>query len=262
MIGGRPFAALDDPAHQVGVVLEAGGFHGGRTARDHLRVLATEAGIAQRRVGEVLELVGLSEAADRRAGTFSLGMGQRLSLAAALLGDPAVLLLDEPANGLDPGGIHWLRGLLRGLAGEGRTVVLSSHVLAEVEQTVDEVLIFDRGRLLSHRAMSEIDVTGGGVSGADGPHGAAGMTALISAELLRLRRFARPRYVLLGVLAFVACAAAAPLIFARSGPPPDPAQTADSLRSLAFGAGDRRRRPRGEQRRRRVQGQVDRDRPT
>ena len=109
MIGGRPFAALDGPAHHVGVVLEAGAFHGGRTARNHLRVLATEAGIARRRVGEVLELVGLTEAADRRAGTFSLGMGQRLSLAAALLGDPGVLILDEPANGLDPAGIRWLR---------------------------------------------------------------------------------------------------------------------------------------------------------
>jgi ABC-2 type transport system ATP-binding protein len=156
MIGGRPFAALHDPAHHVGVVLEAGGFHGGRTARDHLRVLATEAGIAQRGVGEVLELVGLSEAADRRAGTFSLGMGQRLSLAAALLGDPGVLILDEPANGLDPAGIRWLRDLLRDLAGQGRTIVLSSHVLAEVAQTVDEVLILDRGRLRTHRAMSDI----------------------------------------------------------------------------------------------------------
>ncbi len=156
MIGGRAFAALDDPAHQVGVVLEAGAFHGGRTARDHLQVLATEGGIARRRVGEVLELVGLSEAADRRAGTFSLGMGQRLSLAAALLGDPAVLILDEPANGLDPAGIRWLRDLLRGLAGEGRTIELSSHVLAEVAQTVDEVLILDGGRLRAHRPMSDI----------------------------------------------------------------------------------------------------------
>ena len=156
MIGGRAFAALDDPAYQVGVVLEARAFHPGRTARDHLRVVAAEAGIARRRVGEVLELVGLSEAADRRAGTFSLGMGQRLSLAAALLGDPAVLVLDEPANGLDPAGIRWLRDLLRSLAGEGRTIVLSSHVLAEVAQTVDEVLILDRGRLRAHRPMSDI----------------------------------------------------------------------------------------------------------
>ena len=157
LIGGRRFADLADPARQVGAVLEARGFHAGRTARDHLRVIASEARLPPLRVDEVLERVGLSEAADRRAGTYSLGMGQRLSLAAALLGDAGVLLLDEPANGLDPGGIHWLRGLLRGLAREGRTVVVSSHALAEVEQTVDEVLIFDRGRLLSHRSMSEID---------------------------------------------------------------------------------------------------------
>jgi ABC-2 type transport system ATP-binding protein len=156
MIGGRPYAGLDDPARQVGVVLEVGAFHRGRTARDHLRVLATEAGIARRRVGEVLDLVGLTEAADRRAGTFSLGMGQRLSLAAALLGDPTILILDEPANGLDPAGIRWLRGLLRDLASEGRTIVLSSHVLAEVAQTVDEVLILDRGRLRAHLPMSDI----------------------------------------------------------------------------------------------------------
>jgi ABC-2 type transport system ATP-binding protein len=155
-IGGRPFAALDDPVHQVGVVLETDAFHGGRTARNHLRVLATEARIAHRRVGEVLELVGLGEAADRRAGTFSLGMRQRLSLAAALLGDPAVLVLDEPANGLDPAGIRWLRDLLRDLANQGRTIVLSSHVLAEVAQTVDEVLILDRGRLRAHRSILDI----------------------------------------------------------------------------------------------------------
>ena len=157
LIGGRRFSDLDAPARQVGAVLEAGSFHPGRTARDHLRVLATEARLAHPRVSEVLELVGLTEAADRRAGTFSLGMGQRLSLAAALLGDPGVLLLDEPTNGLDPAGIRWLRGLLRDLAAEGRTVVVSSHGLAEVEQTVDEVLILDGGRLLAHRSMSDID---------------------------------------------------------------------------------------------------------
>jgi ABC-2 type transport system ATP-binding protein len=155
-IGGRAFVELHEPARQVGVVLEARPFHGGRTARDHLRVLATEARIAHRRVGEVLGLVGLAEAADRRAGTFSLGMGQRLALAAALLGDPHVLILDEPTNGLDPAGIRWLRNLLRNLAAEGRTIVLSSHVLAEVAQTVDEVLILDRGRLRAHRSIADI----------------------------------------------------------------------------------------------------------
>lgn len=157
MIGGRVFAELADPAHQVGVVLEAGAFHGGRSARNHLRVLATEARIAHRRVGEVLERVGLSEAADRRVGKFSLGMRQRLSLAAALLGDPGVLILDEPANGLDPAGVRWLRDLLRELASEGRTIIVSSHVLAEVAQTVDEVLILNSGRLCAQRPMSDIE---------------------------------------------------------------------------------------------------------
>jgi ABC-2 type transport system ATP-binding protein len=156
LIGGRPFAALGDPGRQVGVVLEARAFHGGRTARNHLRVLATEGRIEQSRIDAVLDLVGLSEVADRRAGTFSLGMGQRLSLAAALLGDPAVLILDEPANGLDPAGVRWLRDLLRTLASEGRTVVISSHVLADVAQTADEVLILDCGRLVAHRAVADI----------------------------------------------------------------------------------------------------------
>jgi ABC-2 type transport system ATP-binding protein len=156
-IDGRPFAALAHPGRQIGVVLEANAVHPGRTARNHLRVLAVEAGFPPARVDEVLDLVGLREAADRRAGDFSLGMGQRLSLAGALLGDPPVLVLDEPTNGLDPAGIRWLRDLLRGFAGEGRTVLLSSHVLAEVAQTVDEVLILDRGQLRAHRRMADIE---------------------------------------------------------------------------------------------------------
>lgn len=156
-IDGRPFAALADPGRQVGVVLEADAVHPGRTARNHLRVLAVEAGISPTRVDEVLDLVGLREAADRRAGDFSLGMRQRLSLAGALLGDPSVLVLDEPTNGLDPAGIRWLRDLLRGFAAEGRTVLLTSHVLAEVAQTVDEVLILDRGQLRAHRRMADIE---------------------------------------------------------------------------------------------------------
>jgi ABC-2 type transport system ATP-binding protein len=157
LIGGRRFAELDAPVREVGAVLETGSFHPARSARDHLRVLATEGRISPRRVDEVLELVGLSEAADRRAGRFSLGMGQRLSLAAALLGDPGVLVLDEPTNGLDPAGIRWLRDLLRGFAREGRTVLLSSHALDEVAQTVDEVLILDRGRLRAHSRMADIE---------------------------------------------------------------------------------------------------------
>src|SRR3954454_16791583 len=141
LVGGRAYHELAHPAREVGAVLEARAFNPGRTARDHLRAGATEARVARGRVDEVLALVGLEQAADRRAGGFSLGMGQRLSLAAALLGDPGVLILDEPVNGLDPSGIRWLRDLLRGFAGEGRTVVVSTHALAEIEQTADEVLI-------------------------------------------------------------------------------------------------------------------------
>jgi ABC-2 type transport system ATP-binding protein len=153
-VGGRPYRELADPLRRVGAVLEAGGFHPGRTARDHLRVLATAAGLAPGRVDQVLDQVGLAGAAGRRVGGFSLGMRQRLGLASALLGDPEVLVLDEPANGLDPEGVRWLRGLVRGLAAEGRTVLVSSHLLAEVAQTVDQVVIIDRGRLV---AQSSVD---------------------------------------------------------------------------------------------------------
>jgi ABC-2 type transport system ATP-binding protein len=157
LIGGRPYHELDEPTRRVGAVLETRAFDGGRTARDHLRVVATEARLPRARVDEVLDLVGLSDAADRRAKGFSLGMGQRLALGAALMGDPDVLILDEPTNGLDPAGIRWLREFLRGLAADGRTVLVSSHALAEVQQTADEVLILDGGRLLSHRRMSDIE---------------------------------------------------------------------------------------------------------
>ena len=155
-IGGRPYRELADPARRVGAVLEASGFHPGRTARDHLRVLTTAAGLAPGRVDEVLEQTGLAAAGRRRVGGFSLGMRQRLGLAAALLGDPEVLVLDEPANGLDPEGVHWLRGLVRGLADQGRTVLVSSHVLAEVAQTVDRVVIIDRGRLVAQSTLADL----------------------------------------------------------------------------------------------------------
>jgi ABC-2 type transport system ATP-binding protein len=148
--GGRAYRELPAPTRTVGAVLEASGFHPGRSARNHLRVLATAAGIPHGRVDEVLGQVGLADAAGRRVGGFSLGMRQRLGLAAALLGDPAVLLLDEPANGLDPEGIHWLRGLIRRQADEGRTVLVSSHVLAEVAQTVDQVVIIAPGPARPH----------------------------------------------------------------------------------------------------------------
>jgi ABC-2 type transport system ATP-binding protein len=154
-IDGRPYRELADPARRVGAVLEASGFHPGRSARDHLRVLATAAGLAPR-VDEVLEQTGLAAAARRRVGGFSLGMRQRLGLAAALLGDPDVLVLDEPANGLDPEGVHWLRGLVRGLADQGRTVLVSSHLLAEVAQTVDQVVIIDRGRLVAQSTLAAL----------------------------------------------------------------------------------------------------------
>jgi ABC-2 type transport system ATP-binding protein len=155
-IDGRPYRELADPARRVGAVLEQSGFHPGRSARDHLRVLATAAGLAPARIDEVLEQTGLAAAARRRVGGFSLGMRQRLGLAAALLGDPDVLVLDEPANGLDPEGVHWLRGLVRGLADQGRTVLVSSHLLAEVAQTVDQVVIIDEGRLIAQSTLAAL----------------------------------------------------------------------------------------------------------
>ena len=155
-IDGRPYRELADPIRHVGAVLEASSFHPGRSARNHLRVIATAAGLPLVRADEVLDQVGLAEAARRRVGGFSLGMRQRLGLATALLGDPQVLILDEPANGLDPEGVHWLRGLLRQLADQGRTVLVSSHVLAEVAQTVDQVVIIAAGRLVTQSTLAAL----------------------------------------------------------------------------------------------------------
>jgi ABC-2 type transport system ATP-binding protein len=153
---GRVYRGLDSPTRRVGAVLEAANFHPGRSGRNHLRVLATATGIPQARVEEVLQLVDLADAAGRRAGGYSLGMRQRLSLAGALLGDPQVLVLDEPANGLDPQGIRWLRELLRSLSVEGRTILISSHVLAEIEQVADEVVIIHRGKFVAHSTTAEL----------------------------------------------------------------------------------------------------------
>ena len=153
---GRPYRELDDPSRRVGAILESGDFHPGRSGRDHLRALAIAAELPTRRVDEVLELVELASEARRRVGTCSLGMRQRLGLAAALLGDPELLVLDEPANGLDPAGVHWLRRLLRRFADEGRTVLLSSHMLAEAAQTVDDVVIIDRGRHVVSGRLAEL----------------------------------------------------------------------------------------------------------
>jgi ABC-2 type transport system ATP-binding protein len=155
-VAGRRYADLDDPARTVGANLEVAGAHPGRSGRNHLRALAAMAGLPRSRVTEVLRLVELDEAANRRAGKYSMGMRQRLGLAATLLGDPRVLVLDEPANGLDPQGIRWLRDFLRSMAGEGRTVLVSSHVLAEVAQTVDDVVVIHRGRMVRQGPVSEV----------------------------------------------------------------------------------------------------------
>jgi ABC-2 type transport system ATP-binding protein len=153
---GVRYRELDRPFHQVGAVLEASEVHPGRSGRNHLRVLAAAAGIPRSRVEEVLALVELTAAAKKRVKGYSLGMRQRLGLATALLGDPEVLVLDEPANGLDPAGVRWLRDLLRSLAADGRTILISSHVLAEVAQTVDRVVIIHRGSLVQQASIAEV----------------------------------------------------------------------------------------------------------
>jgi ABC-2 type transport system ATP-binding protein len=159
-INGYAYRELPEPLHQVGAVLEASSFNSGRTARNHLRIQALAASADPSRIEDVLDLVQLSEAADRRIGGFSLGMRQRLVLAAALLPDPEVLILDEPTNGLDPEGVRWLRDLLRGFAAEGGTVLVSSHILAEVAQTVDSVVILGQGRLVWQSSLAELTARG------------------------------------------------------------------------------------------------------
>jgi ABC-2 type transport system ATP-binding protein len=155
-IDGKAYRDLPAPLHEVGALLEARAIHTGRSAYHHLLAMAQTHGIGRARVDEVVELVGLGEVARKRAGGFSLGMGQRLGIAAALLGDPATLILDEPANGLDPEGILWIRTLLKGLATEGRTVFLSSHLMAEMAQTADNLIVIGRGRLIADTTVAEI----------------------------------------------------------------------------------------------------------
>jgi ABC-2 type transport system ATP-binding protein len=155
-IGGRRYGDLRWPLREVGALLEAKAFHPGRTARDHLAALAASNGIARSRVGEVLEMVGLASAARKRAGKFSLGMGQRLGIAAALLGDPAVLLLDEPVNGLDPAGIHWIRDLLTSLAAQGRVVFVSSHLISEMALMTEHLVVIGQGRLLADTSVAQL----------------------------------------------------------------------------------------------------------
>jgi ABC-2 type transport system ATP-binding protein len=155
-IGGLPYRRLRNPTRVVGAALESSSFHPARTARNHLRILCTVDGLPIRRADEVLDLVGLHDAARRKVRTYSMGMRQRLGLAAALLGDPRVLVLDEPTNGLDPDGIRWMRGLLRHLAGQGRTVLVSSHLLNEVQEIADRVVIINRGQLVSSGSIAEL----------------------------------------------------------------------------------------------------------
>ncbi len=155
-VNGRRVGDLRWPLREVGALLEARAFHPGRTARAHLTMLAQTNRLPTRRVDDLLELVGLSAVADQRAGKFSLGMGQRLGIAAALLGDPGALLFDEPVNGLDPDGIRWVRHLLRGLAAEGRTIFVSSHLMSEMSLTADEVVIIGRGRLIEQVAIGDL----------------------------------------------------------------------------------------------------------
>jgi ABC-2 type transport system ATP-binding protein len=166
LVFGLRYRDLDRPVQRVGAVLESNDFHPGRSGRDHLRALALAAELPARRVGEVLELVELSNAADRRVKTYSLGMRQRLGLAAALLGEPELLVLDEPANGLDPARVHWLRTFLRRFAEQGGTILVSSHVLAEIAQTVDQVLIIDRGHLIATLRLDELVGRGEGLEDA------------------------------------------------------------------------------------------------
>jgi ABC-2 type transport system ATP-binding protein len=168
-IFGNGYVHLDDPVHKVGAVLDGGMLHPGRTGRNHLRALAKAAGVPAARSDELLQLVALADAANRRAGGYSLGMRQRLGLAAALLGDPRVLVLDEPANGLDPQGIRWLRDFLRSLAREGRAVLVSSHVLAEVSQTADDVVVINRGRSVAQGTLTELIARSGGGMRVAGP---------------------------------------------------------------------------------------------
>jgi ABC-2 type transport system ATP-binding protein len=160
MIGGRPYASLRWPLREVGAVLDAKAFHPGRSARAHLTALAASNAIPRRRVGEVLAQVGLASVASQRAGTFSLGMAQRLGIAAALLGDPGVLLLDEPVNGLDPDGVRWIRNLLKSLAASGAAVLVSSHLISEMALTADRLIVIGRGRLLADTTVTELTARG------------------------------------------------------------------------------------------------------
>ncbi|MEW1955309.1 ABC transporter ATP-binding protein [Terrabacter sp. NPDC080008] len=161
-VNGKPYRDHASPLHEVGALLEARSIHTGRSAFNHLLALAQTAGIPRRRVDEVVDLVGLRDVAKKRAGTFSLGMGQRLGIASALLGDPKTIILDEPVNGLDPDGIRWIRTLLKSLAAEGRTVFVSSHLMSEMAQTAEHLIVVGRGRLIADTSVEEFIASASG----------------------------------------------------------------------------------------------------
>nr|WP_206439965.1 ATP-binding cassette domain-containing protein [Streptomyces scabichelini] len=177
VVKGRAYAEHPAPLHEIGTLLDAKSVHPGRSARGHLMALAHTHGIARRRVDEVIELAGLTSVAGKRVGAFSLGMGQRLGIAAALLGDPDILMLDEPVNGLDPEGVLWVRNLLRGLADEGRAVMLSSHLMSEMALIADHLVIVGRGRLLADTTLDDFTQTAGG-----------GGVKVVTDQAARLRR--------------------------------------------------------------------------
>jgi ABC-2 type transport system ATP-binding protein len=182
LVGGRPYRSLRTPLRDVGSLLDASAVHPGRSARDHLLWMAHSNGLPRRRVAEVIEQVGLASVAKKRAGGFSLGMRQRLGIAGALLGDPPVLMFDEPVNGLDPEGIRWIRGLLRSLAAEGRAVLVSSHLMSELEDTADHLVIIGRGRLIADTTVRALlDTASGGRVVLRTAHPADAMTALANA---------------------------------------------------------------------------------
>jgi len=181
-INGRPYAELPSPLRTVGALLEAKSVHGGRSARNHLLFLAQTQGLPASRVDEMLALVGLTEVARKRAGSFSLGMSQRLGVAAALLGDPQVLLLDEPVNGLDPEGVLWIRNLMKHLAGQGKTVLVSSHLMNEMAVTADHLIVIGRGRLIADAATEDLIARAAGQSVRVTTPDPGKLTDLITAE--------------------------------------------------------------------------------
>jgi ABC-2 type transport system ATP-binding protein len=215
-INGRSYVDLPAPLREVGALLEARAVHTGRSARNHLRAMAATNHIPRPRVDEMLGLVGLEDVADQRVGRFSLGMGQRLGIAAALLGDPGVLLLDEPVNGLDPEGILWVRNLLQGLAAEGRTVFVSSHLMSEMALTATELIVVGRGRLIASGSVDDLirDATGGAVRVRTSE--AERLTSLLSAEAQEVIRLTEDTLRITGMdsaaVGLVAAHAGIPLI--------------------------------------------------